>query len=240
MKLKQILALSLMAATQAINAQVVINIDADQRGPMVSPTHYGIFYEDINHAADGGLYAELIRNRSFEDDSIPSNWFSIGNARISLVKEGLLNEAQHNALGVTIAGEGDGILNEGFWGINAVKDRKYQLSFWAKSDKNYKGTITARLQSAAGQCLGETKVKVACSKKWEKYTATIIATGNDPKAEFSLTADKAGEFQLDVVSLFPPTFKNRENGMRPDLAQMLADMSPRFMRFPGGCFVEGQ
>lgn len=83
-------------------------------------------------------------------------------------------------------------------------------------------------------------MKVACSKKWEKYTATIIATGNDPKAEFSLTADKAGEFQLDVVSLFPPTFKNRENGMRPDLAQMLADMSPRFMRFPGGCFVEGQ
>lgn len=94
------------------------------RGPMVSPNHYGIFYEDINHAADGGLYAELIRNRSFEDDSIPSNWFSIGNARISLVKEGLLNEAQHNALGVTIAGEGDGVLNEGFWGINAVEDRK--------------------------------------------------------------------------------------------------------------------
>lgn len=84
------------------------------RGPMVSPNHYGIFYEDINHAADGGLYAELIRNRSFEDDSIPSNWFSIGTARISLVKEGLLNEAQHNALGVTIEREGDGVLNEGF------------------------------------------------------------------------------------------------------------------------------
>lgn len=264
MNLKQILAVTLIAVTHAMNAQVVINIDANHRGPMVSPTHYGIFYEDINHAADGGLYAELIRNRSFEDDAMPqahernhqsankerqadapqqphiSNWFSVGDAQMALVQEGLLNDVQHNALSVTIAKAGDGVRNEGFWGMNAVKDRKYQLSFWAKSDKKYKGTITARMQSVKGQPLGEVKMKVSFSKEWKKYTATLIATGNDPKAEFTLTADKAGEFQLDVVSLFPPTFKNRENGMRTDLAQMLADMSPRFMRFPGGCFVEGQ
>ena len=264
MQLRKILAVTLMAATHAMNAQVVINIDAAQRGPMVSPTHYGIFYEDINHAADGGLYAELIRNRSFEDDTMPqgrgrnrrragqegqadapqppriSHWFSVGDAQMALVKENLLNDVQHNALNVTITRTGDGVRNEGFWGMNAVKDRKYRLSFWAKSDKKYKGILTARLQSAGGQSLGEAKVKAAFSKEWKKYTAEIIATGNDPKAEFTLTADKAGEFQLDVVSLFPPTFKDRENGMRPDLAQMLADMSPRFMRFPGGCFVEGQ
>ena len=264
MQLRNILAVTLMAATHAMNAQVVINIDAAQRGPMVSPTHYGIFYEDINHAADGGLYAELIRNRSFEDDTMPqgrgrnrrragqegqadapqppriSHWFSVGDAQMTLVKENLLNDVQHNALNVTITRAGDGVRNEGFWGMNAVKARKYRLSFWAKSAKKYKGTLTARLQSAGGQSLGEVKVKAAFSTEWKKYTAEIIATGNDPKAEFTLTADKAGEFQLDVVSLFPPTFKDRENGMRPDLAQMLADMSPRFMRFPGGCFVEGQ
>lgn len=257
MKIKHLLAASLMAMSPAaINAQVVINIDAAQRGPMVSPTHYGIFYEDINHAADGGLYAELIRNRSFEDDTMPkdprhhesqdnqqsqiSNWFSVDGAQIALVKDGLLNNVQHNALNVIIPHAGSGVRNEGFWGMNAVKDRPYKLSFWAKSEKNYKGTLTARLQSASGQSLGEAKIKVDFSKEWKKYTATIVATGNDPKAEFTLTADKPGEFQLDVLSLFPPTFKNRENGMRPDLAQMLADMNPTFMRFPGGCFVEGQ
>ncbi|MDE7347052.1 MAG: carbohydrate binding domain-containing protein [Muribaculaceae bacterium] len=240
MKIRQIFAISLLAMTQAVGAQVVINIDANQRGPMVSPTHYGIFYEDINHAADGGLYAELIRNRSFEDDTTPSNWFSVGEAKIALVQEDLLNDVQHNALNVTLSNPGDGVRNEGFWGMNAVKGRTYKLSFWAKSDSKYKGTLTARLQSVSGQTLGEENLKVSLSKKWKKFTATITATGDDPKAEFTLTADKPGELQLDVVSLFPPTFKDRDNGMRPDLAQMLADMNPTFMRFPGGCFVEGQ
>ena len=240
-----------------MNAQVVINIDATQKGPKVSPTHYGIFYEDINHAADGGLYAELIRNRSFEDDNMTggrnmrrrggttetthvSNWFAVGDASIKLIQDNLLNEVQHNALSVMLSKAGDGVRNEGFWGMNAVRNTKYQLSFWARSQNGYNGTITAQLQSANGQSLGNIKIKADFGKEWKKYTATITATGNDPRAEFTLTADKAGEFQLDVVSLFPPTFKNRPNGMRPDLAQMLADMHPRFMRFPGGCFVEGQ
>lgn len=217
---------------------------------MISPVHYGIFYEDINHAADGGLYAELIRNRSFEDDADMTShegqkpcitgWSGIGDTQLALVSDGLLNEVQHNALSVTINHDGDGVRNEGFWGINAVEGRKYKLSFWAKSNSDYKGDLTARLQTADGQILGETDIKVTLSKDWKKYSATIIATGNDPKAEFALTADREGEFQLDVVSLFPPTFKDRENGMRPDLARMLADMNPTFMRFPGGCFVEGQ
>ena len=240
MKTNQILAGLLLALPSALNAQVVIDIDASQRGPLISPTHYGIFYEDINHAADGGLYAELIRNRSFEDDTTPCNWHAVGDARIALVQNNLLNDVQHNALDVILSRQGDGVRNEGFWGINAVKGTTYKLSFWAKSDKKYKGTVTARLQSVEGQNLGQSEIKLSLSKDWKKYTATIVATADDPKAEFTLTADKPGQFQLDVVSLFPPTFKDRENGMRPDLAQMLADMNPSFMRFPGGCFVEGQ
>ncbi len=240
------------------SAQVVINVDALQQGPAVSPTHYGIFYEDINHAADGGLYAELIRNRSFEDDLMPTgrrrgrrdgqqdrapritSWSAQGGARISLTQKNLLNSVQHNALQVEIAASGDGVRNEGFWGINAVKGRKYQLSFFIRSEQGYKGKLTAQLVGKDGKVLASTPVSVNAKAEWQKVTAQLTATGDDAKAEFLLTADKAGQFQLDVVSLFPPTFKNRPNGMRPDLAQMLADMHPRFMRFPGGCFVEGQ
>ncbi len=263
MKTRKLLIAVLFISACSMNAQVVINVDATQKGPKISPTHYGIFYEDINHAADGGLYAELIRNRSFEDDLMGggrnmrrrggqnnqnegqtepriSNWFSVGSASLKLIQENLLNSVQHNALNVMLKKAGDGVRNEGFWGINAVKGTKYRLSFWAKSLNGYNGTFTAQLQSTNGQSLGNVKINANFGKEWKKYTAIITATGNDPRAEFSLTADKVGEFQIDVVSLFPPTFKNRENGMRPDLAQMLADMHPRFMRFPGGCFVEGQ
>jgi len=260
MKMKTIVAGAFLAMASALNAQVVINVDAHQRGPKISPTHYGIFYEDINHAADGGLYAELIRNRSFEDDTMfggrnrrgqngqagtpaqtrISNWFGVGAATLSLTQDQLLNDVQHNALNVVTTKAGDGVRNEGFWGMNAVKGTKYRLSFWAKSSKGFNGVLTAQLQSTSGQNLGNVKVNANFGTAWKKFTAEITATGNDPRAEFSLTADKAGEFQLDVVSLFPPTYKNRENGMRPDLAQMLADMNPTFMRFPGGCFVEGQ
>lgn len=254
------LAVLMAGMAASLSAQVVINVDANNQGPAVSPTHYGIFYEDINHAADGGLYAELIRNRSFEDDmeapgtrnrrgrnraqdggvSRITSWSAEGNAQISLTQQNLLNSVQHNALNVLISGKGDGVRNEGFWGINAVEGRKYQLSFFIRSDKGYKGTLTAKLIGTDGRVLVSAPVKVNAKKDWKKVSSDLIATANNAKAQFVLTADKAGEFQIDVVSLFPPTFKNRPNGMRPDLAQMLADMHPRFMRFPGGCFVEGQ
>lgn len=242
MKTRNICVAMLMASmATSLSAQVVINVDANNQGPAISPTHYGIFYEDINHAADGGLYAELIRNRSFEDDlAAPTSWSAEGNAQISLTQQNLLNSVQHNALNVKLSGKGDGVRNEGFWGINAVEGRKYQLSFFIRSDKGYKGTLTAKLIGTDGKVLASAPVKVNARKEWNKVSAELTATANDAKAQFVLTADKAGEIQIDVVSLFPPTFKNRPNGMRPDLAQMLADMHPRFMRFPGGCFVEGQ
>ena len=246
-------ALLLAACNSVDEHQVVINVDATQKGPAVSPMLYGIFYEDINHAADGGLYAELIRNRSFEDDmpwgpgdrrnvdnTRVSNWYGVGDASLRLTQQGLLNSVQHNALSVTATKGGDGVRNEGFWGMNAVEGTTYKLSFWAKSDKGFEGTMTAGLQGSDGAKLGNAEVEVSLGRTWQKYETVITATGTDAKAQFTLTADKAGEFQLDVVSLFPPTFKDRENGMRPDLAQMLAEMHPRFMRFPGGCFVEGQ
>ena len=245
---------ALLIIAGAGKAQVVIDVDAMQLGPEISPVHYGLFYEDINHAADGGLYAELIRNRSFEDNTMQqddlskvrgeyseiSNWFAVGGAQMALTQQNLLNDVQHNALDVKFAAPGDGVRNEGFWGMNVVAGQKYELSFFAKSDKGFSGTLTASLISAGGENLGSTAIEVKNTGKWTKYSATVIAKGDDPRGQFALTSDNAGELQLDVVSLFPPTFKNRPNGMRPDLAQMLADMHPKFLRFPGGCFVEGQ
>ena len=248
--MKKLLTSILCGIALSANAQVDINIDINNVGPKISPTHYGIFFEDINHAADGGLYAELIQNRSFEDsETLPVHWNAVhnskSNAKIELTAEDPLNDVHNKSLRVMVTAADDvnlaGVSNEGYWGINIVKGRIYKLSFWAKSDKKYKGTLKALLRSSGTvKFMGETNIHVKLDEKWEKYTATITATDNCPNGVFELLANTPGTFQLDVVSLFPPTFKDRENGMRPDLAHMLADMNPKFMRFPGGCFVEGQ
>ncbi len=257
MKTKTLFLTALMAATTTAQAQVNLDIDAQNRGPKISPMLYGIFYEDINHAADGGLYAELIRNRSFEDgprygkpaDMQGWSTFAATPSQLDMKliqptkKQPLLNSAQHNALQLNVKATAQSpvcLVNEGFWGINAVQGRTYRLSFWARG--KYKGTVKATLCDEKGSKLyAETAVNIdGISKHWTKYTATLTADDNDAKAQFALVFDGTGTIDLDMVSLFPPTFKNRENGMRPDLANMLYQLHPKFMRFPGGCFVEGQ
>jgi alpha-L-arabinofuranosidase len=255
--MKKALLLILYAlAVMVAKAQITIDVDANERGPQISPTHYGIFFEDINHAADGGIYAELIRNRSFEDGegygkpATMEAWSTFAaspsqlNARLiqSGKKVKLLNSAQGNALELDVKASAEMpvcLVNEGFWGINVVQGRTYRLSFFAKG--SYQGGVKATLCNKDGSTVyASTDVKASFGKEWTKYTATLTATGNDPKAQFALVFDGKGTIDLDVVSLFPPTFRNRENGLRPDLMQMLYEMHPKFMRFPGGCFVEGQ
>ena len=247
MKRNKIFLAALLASSLAANAQVKINVDAANPGIKVSPNLYGIFFEDINHAADGGLYAELISNRSFEDsdNAIPTWRTSASNgASITsqLVSKALLNNVQGKALQITVKADKAAtasLINEGFWGINAVQGRTYKLSLFAKG--NYKGGLKARLISADGKTVyAETTVDAAIGKKWNKYTAELTANANDPKAQFELVFDGKGTVTLDVVSLFPPTFMNRPNGLRPDLAQLLYNIRPKFVRFPGGCYVEGQ
>ena len=264
MKTKTLLLSGLMLCTGMASAQVTIDIDAAKAGVRVSPHLYGIFFEDINHAADGGLYAELIRNRSFEDGpkyGAPADlqaWSTYAAAPSQLEarliqpskKVKLLNAAQGNALELVVDASAASpvcLVNEGYWGINAVQGRSYKLSFWLKGQ--YKGTIKATLCDAKGaRVYAESEVSPYGMqekqgyklKNWQQYTATLTSNGNDPKAQFALVFDGKGTIDLDMVSLFPPTFKNRANGMRPDLASMLANLHPKFMRFPGGCFVEGQ
>ena len=237
-------ALCLLCALRG-QSQVTVHVDLNRPGHAVSPTLYGIFFEDINHAADGGLYAELIRNRSFEEvrgfeHETAVAWSAMPGADIRLTTDNLLNEAQQHALLVDVRQAGSGVENKGFWGIHAQNGLQYKLSFWVRALQGNPGQLTASLVGSDGQVISSVSIGDKIGKKWQKVETKFVCTGDDPQARFRLTAERPCQMALDVVSLFPPTFKNRPNGMRPQLAQMLADMHPKFMRFPGGCYVEGQ
>lgn len=226
--------------TLTSSAQVSFDFSSSHRGPLLGDLHYGIFYEEINHGGDGGLYAELIRNRSFEDNSAnPDSWWGLGGMQMELVTEGLLNAAQRHALKVTVNEPNAGVRNEGFWGMNIVRGETYTLTFWAKTQNSYRGKLWAELQNDNFGNLGRTEFDVNLTTQWQKFTVTITATANQTKGWLAIKATEPMVMFLDVVSLMPPTYKNRPNGCRRDLAEMLAALHPRFVRFPGGCYVEG-
>ena len=237
--MKRILSLIMqMAFAVGIFAQVTLTLHPAQWVHNIGDLHYGIFFEEINHAGDGGLYAELIRNRSFEDNLSAPEYWTVDRGEISISTNGLLNDVQSAALKWD-ASSGSTLTNYGFWGMKFEKGKDYELSFYAKSS-SYTRRVTATLLNEQGRQIGQTEITVQRSSDWQKYTATITATDNAAKGSFALIAGDSGIMYLDVVSLFPPTYKGRQNGCRPDLAQMLADMKPAFMRFPGGCYIEGE
>lgn len=151
-----------------------------------------------------------------------------------------LNKNQRNYLEVSFTGKSNsGINNEGFWGINVVQGRTYKLSFWAKGKIN--SHLKAYLACECGKkVLASADIKEKITGNWKKYSVELTATANNENARLWITSEGKGTVDFDVVSLFPPTYNNRENGMRPDLASMLKALHPKFFRFPGGCFVEGQ
>ena len=209
-------------------AQPTFNFSTAQRGPVIGPLHYGIFYEEINHAGDGGLYAELIRNGSMEENSgNPDYWWTIGDATFSISSQNLLSAAQKRAMHLNLTKAGDGTRNIGFWGINIVRGQTYRASFWVRTANNWTGDVTLTLESYEGADFGHTSVHVSEAVQWKKYTAEITATGSYQLGWFAIRGSKAGTIYLDCVSLMPPTFKNRENGMRRDLAEKLAALHPR-------------
>ena len=262
-----------------------IRIDLGQKGAVVSPNLYGIFFEEISHAGDGGLYAELIQNRGFEEHALPSgmiwrngrayapdamnyehrtnrNWNIPWNleekkmtgwkvaGEMAIVKgEGIeastpLHTNTPHAMQLNIQKVQKGgkavLTNTGYWGIGLKAGEKYDLRFYVKS-ANYKGTITARLQDGTtGKSLGAVTFNSHLLKDWTELTTTLTAEGTSAKGEFALEFNQTGIVLVDYVSLFPQaTFKGRKNGQRADVAQMLVDLHPKFMRWPGGCIVEG-
>ena len=232
--------LSLFVTSGILAQQAVFQFSTAHRGPVISLLQYGIFYEEINHAGDGGIYAELIRNGSMEENgSKPDYWSTIGNASFSIVSRNLINGAQKHAMQLNLTEQGAGTRNTGYWGVNIVEGQTYKASFWIRTDNNWEGDVTLTLEDDKGTDLGHSVVSVSDAGTWKKYTAEITATGSYGQGSFAIRGSKVGTVYLDCVSLFPPTFKGRENGMRIDLAEKLADLHPRFMRFPGGCYIEG-
>ena len=220
-------------------AQVTMKIDAAKRGPQTSPYQYGLFFEEINHAGEGGLYAELVRNRNFAEGL--EGWSAFGGSSLALITEGLLNSAQKQALDINttgaVANSPKGVANEGFWGMNIRKDSTYTLSFFAKGEPSYQDNIIVQLRSNDGTTvLGEAKAEGKVNAdSWTRLTATVKATASDTQGQLVLLSGISGHLYVDVVSLFPYTWKNRPNGLRPDLAQLGAEIRPSFLRCPGGC-----
>ena len=216
----------------------------------ISDLLMGIFFEDINYSADGGLYAELIQNRDFEYD--PSdregdkNWNSTHswklegeNATFTISTSDPIHPNNPHYAVLKTNQPGAALTNTGFDGIALKVGEKYDFSLFARIPEGSKsGKLLVRLVDADGTVQGETTVTVS-SRSWKTYKAVLTAkTSADTRLE--LRPQSAGEIELDMISLFPQnTSKGRKNGLRPDLAQTLADMHPRFVRFPGGCVAHG-
>lgn len=242
--LKTLLAIALTIMTStAAEAQVAMTIDALRRGPLTSPYQYGLFFEEINHAGDGGLYAELVRNRNFAEGT--AGWSAVGGATFQLSSNQTMNEAQAQYLHITTTGASadnlKGVANEGYWGMGVKADSTYNISFFARGAKAFKGKIIARLVAQSGATLAEATANGdIANSKWGKLTATLRATATDGKASLQILTSNAGGLDIDVVSAFPYTWRGRANGLRPDLAELLHACKPAFLRFPGGCYVEGE
>ena len=229
-------------------------------GKKISSELFGLFFEDINYAADGGLYAELVQNRSFEyNPAEKKEWhpfsfwefitpgFSIGYISVETRNPVHSNNPHYIVLDVEFVGNyeqykgeaGVGIKNSGFDGMVIRKGENYNFSMFAHLLSDEPLEFLLNLQKPNGEVIATNKIDVV-SKTWLKIAATLTATADCDSASLVLLAKKSGKIAIDMVSLFPKnTFKNRENGLRKDLAQTLADLSPKFVRFPGGCLVHG-
>ncbi len=230
---------------------ITLTVQADQAKP-ISKDLFGIFFEDLNYAADGGLYAELVQNRSFEYSRGDNrNWNALsywtplesGPDRITVTVESDQslhpNNPHYAVLTVNEAGHRNGLSNEGFGGIVLKGGDPYDVSLFARVISGNPDGITVRLEDPQGQSLGQVQW-TALKKEWTQHTAVIEPKADETHARLTVLISGTGTVALDMVSLFPQkTFKNRPNGLRPDLARTLADMKPAFMRFPGGCVAHG-
>lgn len=211
----------------------------------ISDEFIGIFFEDINYGADGGLYAELIRNRDFEfstadrrEWTATTGWETSGDVSLSIADTDPIH-ANNSHYAVLESGSAAGALsNAGFDGIVLKKGDKYLLSLFARSAS--KTPLTVTLNDKEGRVVARTKITVAGGNEWRKIEATMTATASCGDASLNIELPKRSVVNLDMVSLFPEkTFKGHRNGMREDLAQTLAELHPKFMRFPGGCVTHG-
>ncbi len=235
-----LLSLILGAFDHSAFGQASVTVDVDKPGHAVSPTLWGIFFEDINLDADGGIYPELVRNRSFEDSDQPDFWTlsdsNGGKSSMAIDSNRPLNSFNRRSLRVTLDGS-IALENEGYWGMNVVKGDTYLFKLAARAAGDFSGPLTVRLLSATGDELAKGEV-TGLGRQWRYHTIDLVPSASDPKARLQISAAGKGSFYLDMVSLLPAkTWK--DHGLRADLAQSLDALHPSFMRFPGGNWVEG-
>ncbi len=224
-----------------------LDIDAGDEIHDISDLLFGAFFEDINFAADGGLYAEMVVNRSFEythlaDGDELYRWAALNGAKLKVdyLPNHSLNENNPHYLILNNATEGQaGVENSGFLdGMSIEKDKQYNMSFYAKSKKGYTGNYYVNL--AVNGTVVASEIIPATSNDWTKYTTTLTPNTTAHQNVTLQVLIDSGEVYFDMISLFPEdTYKNRENGLRADMCKLLEELQPKFLRFPGGCIIEG-
>ncbi len=239
-----------IAGVSCLATVPTFTIDASHPAGDVSPLLYGLMTEEINHAYDGGLYAELIQNRAFLDSSDePVHWSVVNDdnsaATIALDPTNSFNDQLTMSLRlVVIKAEKEhpaGVANSGFWGIPVQPRTTYRATLLARADANFSGPVTVSIVSDDGSKVYASKKFSGLATGWKQFEVRLRTGRVAPTAQahFVITLDQPGTIWLGLVSLFPPTWHNQPNGFRKDLMQMLVDLNPKFLRFPGGNYVEG-
>jgi alpha-L-arabinofuranosidase len=242
----------------AANVAATISVDVAKPGHAIPPQFFGLMTEEINHSYDGGLYAELIQNRTFQDPAprerggrggdrerdrgMPIHWFVVGSGTARTDDSDPVNAALPISLRLELAGGEAGVANDGYWGIPVRPDTAYTATFYAKGAGGFAGPVTASIRTDDGDVTVAKAATEPATGAWKKYTVTL-KTASDvsttAKAKFVLSASGKGSVSFSYVSLFPPTYQNAPNGLRPDIMELLAEMKPKFIRLPGGNYVEG-
>ena len=235
--MKKLLIAGLLGATalSLVAAPAKITVQVDKPAHAISPILWGVFFEDINLSADGGIYPELVRNRSFEDADTAADW-KITGADATIDSSKPLNPFNRKSLRLKTSGAFT-LGNEGYWGMNAVKGDRYTLKLAAHTADGFNSALTAKLIGADGKVLASGKIS-GLGAAWKYHSLTLTPTDSDPKAKLEISGDGKGALFLDMVSLMPnKTWKG--HGLRVDLGESLDGLHPAFLRFPGGCWVEG-
>jgi alpha-N-arabinofuranosidase len=244
-------------AALAQTAPATLTVQVSKPIAAVPKNMFGLFFEDINFAADGGLYPELVKNKSFETDDHLIGWKAIRGAAgldnylVSGDRPIGPTNRHFLRLSVKTAGPDAGFVNEGFRGMGLKKDAEYTFSVYLRRGAGSISALNVTLEepgrsgpgpetAASGQPFAQARI-ADLSTEWKKYSVVLKSSATVAKARLKLTVEGTGTLDVDVVSLFPKdTYLKRENGLRPDLVQLLKDMKPGFLRFPGGCIVEGR
>ncbi|MBC8096021.1 MAG: alpha-L-arabinofuranosidase, partial [Akkermansiaceae bacterium] len=241
LNLKNWFACALIAASTTIHAApATITVDASKPDHAVPSTLWGIFFEDINLSADGGLYPELVRNRSFEDGEKIEHWKLAGageaKSEIAIDSSKPLNPFNRHSLRVKLNGPAT-LSNEGYWGMNFIAGEHYTFKVAARAADGFKGGLTVLLEDKSGRDLARGEIS-GLTDQWKWFTLELTPSGTDAQGHLALFTTNSGTVFLDMVSLLPQkTWKN--HGLRTDLAESIDALKPAFLRFPGGCWVEG-